>query len=301
MSSDSLHLGGAEAVTYQLHPVVVLSILDHYKRRDPNLTSVVGTLIGKRRGNVVEVTNSFPVQHVESTTHLHAGIDTEYHTNMLKLQQRINPDGVVGWYTTNDKISYVSYLLHEHYSHACQNPLMLTVDVGLTNARLAVKGNNSRTVVRSTSVQARFDSFGVSDESNEDRGVTECFHHVRLEYYGHEQETVGVDAMINSVPNGMGLDAPAAIRSDLNSLELSLTELKASIQTIQEYVQRVQRGEIKGDRMLGRQIANTLAQVPHLSPEVAHDNIQDLLMVVYLAKLTRTQSALTDNISYGLR
>jgi translation initiation factor 3 subunit F len=307
MSSDTLHLGGSDAITYHLHPVVVLSILDHFKRRDENMNSVVGTLLGTRVGNGVDGSNRFPVPHVEpSDANDHTpAIDTEYHSNMLALQQRLNPDEtVVGWYTTVDKISYTSYLLHEHYSKQCQNPLMLTIDVGLTGSRMAVRGYNSRTVTRDDPlVSERFQSYNVSgyDEANSDDKVAECFSHARLHYFTHEPERVGVDAMIKSAPDCGGLDAPATLRSDLNSLEMSLRELQTSMQTLLQYVRSVQRGDIKGDPALGRQIANALAQVPRLSAEVAHDNIQDLLMVVYLAKLTRTQAALTDNINYSLR
>ena len=46
--------------------------------------------------------------------------------------------------------------------------------------------------------------------------------------------------MINSTPEGDGLDAPASFMGGLESLEHGLMQLRNSIETIQLYVQRVQ-------------------------------------------------------------
>lgn len=50
---------------YKLHPVVVFSILDNFKRRELKQTRVVGTLLGERIGNVVHIRECFPVPHTE--------------------------------------------------------------------------------------------------------------------------------------------------------------------------------------------------------------------------------------------
>lgn len=56
---------GSVDYSYKLHPVVVLSILDHYKRRPNNVTRVIGTLLGEKKGDVIYIKNSFPVPHQE--------------------------------------------------------------------------------------------------------------------------------------------------------------------------------------------------------------------------------------------
>lgn len=62
----------------------------------------------------------------------------------------------------------------------------------------------------------------------------------------------------------------------------------------------VQAGRRKGDEEIGRAIMTALACVPQLDPVVFehmfHNNLQDLLMIVYLSNLTRTQLALADKI-----
>ena len=45
--------------------MVLFSVLDHYLRRPENQKRVIGTLLGTVSANVVEITNSFAVPHLE--------------------------------------------------------------------------------------------------------------------------------------------------------------------------------------------------------------------------------------------
>lgn len=59
--------------------MVLFSILDHYLRRPENQKRVIGTLLGTVSANVVEITNSFAVPHLEkndevSKTHVLWGL-----------------------------------------------------------------------------------------------------------------------------------------------------------------------------------------------------------------------------------
>ena len=53
-------------VTYEVRPLVIFNILDHFQRRKPDQFRVVGTLLGERAGSHVVVTNCFPVPHTET-------------------------------------------------------------------------------------------------------------------------------------------------------------------------------------------------------------------------------------------
>jgi translation initiation factor 3 subunit F len=284
----SLNLNtGATKVTYKLHPVVVLSILDHFKRRNQDQTRVVGTLLGERRGNKVFVKNSFPVPHIEGDDQV--AVDMDYHNNMLKLHQRVNKNEVVvGWYSTGAQITYVSSLIHDVYQTEAEKnkgdePVHLTVDTSLTNNSLGVKAFMGKTIrVGGKSVMARFEP-------------------VALDLHAYEAEKIGVDALINGAPDDEQLDAPATMLSDAENLDLSMNKLLDMLEAVSDYANRVKSGEIKGDPDLGRAISNALAAVPHLDPStfetMFNKNIQDLLMIVYLSNLTKTQLALATKIN----
>ena len=90
--------------TVTVHPVALFSILDHFLRRSPNEDRVIGTLLGTRVDNVIEVKSSFAVLHKESEEQV--AVDFEYHRTVYELHQKVNPrETIVGW--------YVCYYLHD--------------------------------------------------------------------------------------------------------------------------------------------------------------------------------------------
>jgi len=284
----ALHLGGA--VVYKLHPVVVFSILDHYKRRGDGQTSVVGTLLGEKKGNNVYIKNCFPVPH-QVLNDLSAQVEKGYHDKMLQLYRQVNEsEVVVGWYSTGDKITYISSMMHQEMyinevGEAIDQPVHLTVEVNtlLKNFRMGIKAYTVKTI-----------SVG-------DKDVITRFQSAPLIYATYEAEKIGVEALLNGDPESAKLDAPATILSNLESLEASLIKLREMLEAVSKYVASVTDGKVKSNPEIGRAIAEALAAVPRLEPErfkrMFNNTIQDLLMVVYLANLTRTQVALADKIT----
>jgi translation initiation factor 3 subunit F len=279
---------GPSVQQYRVHPVVVFSILDHYKRRNDGLSRVVGTLLGHREpgSKIVSITNCFPVLHSENEDEV--VLDPEFHAKMLGLHKKVNKYvQVVGWYSTGDKISYVSSLIHDLYKEQLQieEPLLLTVDVNVRAfSRLAVKGYVGRSfkIGKRPAFIARFES-------------------VDLEIHAYEGEKIGVDALINGTPESEALDAPATILSDFDNLEASLTKLWEMLSTVGDHVQKVLEGSVEGDPEVGAAIAHAIAAIPHLREGTLNkmftSKIQDILMIQYLSNVTRAQLALSDKIS----
>lgn len=275
---------------FRVYPVVVFSILDHYKRRSTDQTRVVGTLLGQQEegSNVVSIKDCFPVpsRQIEIGGEDRVVLDMEYHKKMLSLHKKVNKNlKVVGWYSTGDKISWQYPLMHEVYQSIIECPLLLTVDVNVRALnRLAVKGyiGKSFKIGNRTPFMARFES-------------------VNLQIHAREGEKIGVDALINGAPDNQRLDAPATILNDFDNLECSLSKLWGMLTAVGDHVDKVVEGKIEGDPEVGSAIADAIAAIPHLSEEsfdqMFTTNIQDLLMIQYLANVTRTQLALSDKIS----
>lgn len=96
-SSSNLHAPGETEV--YVHPVVLFSIVDHYSRREEGQERVIGTLLGTVNGSKVEICSCFSVPHTD--TEQQVTLNTDFHTTMLALQQRVDPGlRVVGWYST---------------------------------------------------------------------------------------------------------------------------------------------------------------------------------------------------------
>ena len=79
-----------------IHPVALFSILDHYLRRTDTQDRVIGTLLGTRHENQVEVRSSFAVLHSETDEQV--AVDMDYHHTMYELHHKVNPkEVIVGW------------------------------------------------------------------------------------------------------------------------------------------------------------------------------------------------------------
>lgn len=243
---------------------------------------MIGTLLGRKKGNKIFITNCFPVPHNENEETV--VVDMDYHANMLELHQRVSSNEVVvGWYSTGDKINYISSLMNdvykEHLHESINEPVHVTVDASLSKNRMSVKAYTGKT-------------FSVGES-----GVVARFESAELEFNAYESEKIGVDALINSNPDGEQLDAPATILSDFENLEISMGKLLDLLESCLNYVQKVQSGDIKGDLEIGAAISQAIASIPPLDPDNFNTSIQDILMVVYLTNLTRTQIALADKIN----
>jgi translation initiation factor 3 subunit F len=277
---------------------VVFSILDHYTRRNEDQTRVIGTLLGERKagGKEIVIKNCFPVPHSETEDTVE--VDMEHQEQMVALHKRTNPKQVVvGWYATggDDSLTYISSVIHDLYVRRgggkvppnplyCKQPVHLTVDVNCTGARLGVKAYTAQTlrVASKEPVLARFSP-------------------VDVEVHASDAEKIGLDALINGAPDDEALDAPATLLSDIDSIRETMSNLQGKLKTVSDYVSKVAAGDAPADAKIGRAITDALMSVPSLSSEhfeqIFNANIQDLLMVTYLANLTRTQLALGDRIA----
>jgi len=72
------------------------------------------------------------------------------------------------------------------------------------------------------------------------------------------------------------------------------------LETISNYVDGVVTEKIPPNSQIGRFLANAISSLPKIDPQIFdkmfNNSLQDLLMVVYLANLTRTQLAFAEKL-----
>lgn len=295
LNNDSLSTGltDSQAVnTMVVHPLVLLSILDHHTRRQDSEGRVIGTLLGRRDGNKVEITNCFAVPHAERGDEVAIGKD--FNHQMLALHLRANRnETVVGWYATafpnnegsNRCLADTSSLIHEFYAGECEDtvmdsPVHLVVDTSLVNDMIGLKGYVSSAIT-------------LSGEH-----LANMFHEVRLVLKSSESERIVIDEMIRSMS---GQPDEKKEESNITPLQVSMERLLKMLDKVSEYVGKVVNGELEADDALGNQIADTLSSVPRIRPEVFDkmfsESLQDLLMVSYLSNITKTQLSIADKLN----
>jgi len=267
--------------TCHVRPVVLFSVIDHYSRREDGQDRVIGTLLGTEVDGVMEVCSCFPVPHTE--TEEQVAVNTEFHATMLQLHQRVHPKHkVVGWYSTGEEVNDYSMLFHEFYGQDVENPIHLLLDLGLGERRMSCKA---------------YASVGLT--LGETRLGT-VFEEIKLTVVNTESDQLGVDTLLKASSDGGAGASPAATASDVDSMELTIKKLLRTLEGVMEHVDKVTSGAQLPNPRVVKLLQDVVASAPRL-PAAAFDKmfnaqVQDILTVVYLANLTRTQLALAEKL-----
>ncbi|XP_059280383.1 eukaryotic translation initiation factor 3 subunit F-like [Lycium ferocissimum] len=259
----------------KVHPLVIFNICDCYVRRPDQADRIIGTLLGSvLPDGTVDIRNSYAVPHSESQDQV--ALDIDYHHNMLSSHQKVNPkEVIVGWFSTGSGVTGGSALIHEFFSRETTNPIHLTVDTGFTNGEASVKG---------------FVSVHLSIGHQQ---LAAQFQEIPLDLRMVEAERIGFDILkttaVDKLPN------------DLEGMEASMQRLLALIDDIYKYVDDVVEGRVPQDNKIGRFISDTVASLPKLSSQdfdkLVNDGLQDQLLLLYLASLTRTQLGFAEKLN----
>ncbi|XP_040420287.1 eukaryotic translation initiation factor 3 subunit F [Cygnus olor] len=262
----------------RLHPVVLASIVDSFERRNEGAARVIGTLLGTVDKHSVEVTNCFSVPHNESEDEV--AVDMEFAKNMYELHKKVSPSEIIlGWYATGHDITEHSVLIHEYYSREAHNPIHLTVDTSLQNSRMSIKAYVSAPM-------------GVPGKT---MGV--MFTPLTVKYVYYDTERIGVDLIMKTCfsPNRV-----IGLSSDLQQVGSASARIQDTLTMVLQYAEDVLSGKVAADNTVGRFLMDLINQVPKISPEdfetMLNSNINDLLMVTYLANLTQSQIALNEKL-----
>lgn len=262
---------------------VIFSILDHHSRRPEHQDRVIGTLVGYDNDGVIEVRNSFPVLHTEDDQ---VGVDMGFHKTMLGLHRKVAPkEVVVGWYSTGPVINEASVMLQDFYGREMTgSPLHLTVDTSLTNDTMAIKAWSHTSITLN------------------DKALGSHFLPVPFELLTSDQEKIGLDAIkLRKGASGAGVHS---LVSELDSLQSSVRKLVELIETVSEYTKKVVDGTITPDNNVGRMLFAALAVLPKLDASsverLIQNNVQDLLLLVYLSNLTKTQLQIAEKLTKSI-
>ncbi|KZT60705.1 Mov34-domain-containing protein [Calocera cornea HHB12733] len=265
-----------------VHPIALFSILDHYLRRDEKQDRVIGTLLGSRQDGEVEVKSAFAVLHAETAERV--AVDMDYHRTMLELHQRINPrEVIVGWYSTGGNLNNNSALIQGFYQHetAPHPAIHLSLDTDATDGQLGVKTYLSAPV-------------GVTPK------LENCvFTPVPCTLRYTNVEKGGLDLLSNAASSSTHLAHP---EREMEELEKAVTDVVGMLDRVLSYVQAVLKGERKGDPAVGRYLLDTLsAEGPALGRKGAEaligSQLQDTIMVSYLASLVRSQVEVSSRLA----
>ena len=194
-------------------------------------------------------------------------------------------------YASGNALTYADLLIHDFYAQQVRSlpigkelaqPMHLTVDTALAGDRMSIRAYTSTSV-------------GIATPEGPQGFM---FVPVPCDIKVSDGERIGMEVL--SRAKGQ----PVAIASELDSLEQSVVRLEELLATVQAYVADVAAGRRPASVSVGRYLLDTVAAVPKIDQakfeQIFNANLQDLLMVVYLATLTRTQLALAERLQFVL-
>jgi len=279
-----LVVSSATAFRVEVAPIVLFSIVSNYVRRESDQHRVIGTLLGRVNTNemVIEVTGSFPVPHNETEDQV--AVDMEFHKQMCELHAQTNAkEVIVGWYASGDNITEHSVLIHEFYSREAQNAIHLTVDT-------ALKGNEMG--IRAFITQP----FGLTNQNPTEKQAPIIFSPLKTRVKHVDADRIALELLQT------GRDAPNGIvrmQTDMEAADTAAEDLLRMVNIVLEYIRKLKNGSIPEDQELGRLLLAAVESIPALSdPSGAlfNNNLQDILMVVYLSNLTRAQLSISKRL-----
>jgi len=254
-----------------VHPVTLFTAVDSYERRNEDAKRVVGTLLGNFNNGIVEITNCFTVPHIE--TQEEVAFDKEYANSMLELYRDANPsEDIMGWFATSNEVTGHSTLIHEYYSIECDHPVHLIIDAQLKSGRMEIKAFISSPM-------------GVPGGT---MGI--IFTPIPCDVKYYEPELVAIQTFSR---NKGGSKKPVGLASGIQHIAKASDQLVDLLKDLLRYVKDVVAGNLPPNPEIGQRLMSLFGSVPQMDPQqvenMMNNNMQDLLMVLYLASLTKTQ------------
>ena len=128
-----------------IHPIVLLSVVDHYYRlaKETN-RRVVGALLGEYIDGKVDITNCYALPFEEDPKDKKVWyVDHVFSEQMLEMFQKINKkEKLVGWYSSGPKIRPHDIEINEVFRKYCDKPAFAIIDVQEKKESLGILQNH---------------------------------------------------------------------------------------------------------------------------------------------------------------
>ncbi|KAJ3392626.1 proteasome regulatory particle subunit [Lobulomyces angularis] len=261
-----------------IHPLVLLSVVDHYNRAARNTKKrVVGVLLGQYNKDKVNVANSYAVPFEEDEKDPSVWfLDHNYHEAMYEMFKKVNAkEKMIGWYHSGPKLRASDLEINELFKRYTPNPVLVIIDVQPKALGLPTDAY-----------------FSVEDVHDDGTATTKTFHHIPSLIEAEESEEIGVEHLLRDIKDNAQGTLSTKITNQLNSLkglETRLTEIK-------DYLEKVKNGLLPINHQIIYNLQDIFNLLPNLNiPAFAKSfsiKTNDELLVIYVCSLIRAVIAM---------
>jgi len=274
----------AASLDIQIHPLVVMSIADHYTRdialKAKSKKRVIGALAGQQNGRDVNVLESFEIAfNLDKNGHIE--YDKKSFAADLDLFKEAYPTyEMLGWYSTGAKIDPYDLEIHKMMTTYNERPLYL-----LLNPNPPEDARDIPITVYETEVRV----------VSKDKTVTE-FAKTSFKVTADEAERITVVHCAKVV--GADDNSGSAVTSHYSTLGKAIQQLSQRVHVLRAYLQEVASGSESPNQDILRQIKGLTKRLPTMEStefkEEFLNEYNDAMLVTYLATVTQGLNSIND-------
>lgn len=267
-----------------VHPIVLLSVVDHFNRvAKDTRRRVCGLLLGTfEPDGSVEARTSFAIPFEEDSSDPDVWfLDHNYLDSMFEMFRKVNSsERVIGWYHTGPKLKHNDVMISEIVQRYVTHPVLVIVDVKL---------NQDPGRQRGLPVSAYYVVEETSDDGSQ---PTRTFKNMASELGAEETEEVGVEHLLRDIKD----TTAGTIGQRIESTAASLKGLEDKLAHIHKYLVKVVDGTMPMNEKITNQLQDIFNLIPNLDLESFTKSFavttNNQLAGIYLASLVRSVIAL---------
>eukprot|EP00455_Lapot_gusevi_P000527 TRINITY_DN1023_c0_g1_i1.p1 TRINITY_DN1023_c0_g1~~TRINITY_DN1023_c0_g1_i1.p1 ORF type:complete len:371 (-),score=144.56 TRINITY_DN1023_c0_g1_i1:200-1246(-) len=271
-----------------VHPLVLLSTVDHYFRVAKDTKKrVVGILLGETYKGKIDVTNSYAVPFEEDPRDPNVWFfDHMYHENMFAMFKKVNAkEKVVGWYSTGPKIRPADIEINEFIRNYVANPVMVIIDANPTD-EIGIP------------TEAYCSVENVSEETSENRRT---FVNIPSAVGAFEAEEIGVEHLLRDIRD----TTVTTLTRQVSAKLMALKQLKLKLDEMHAYLDRVVSGRMPPNPQIIYHMQDIFNLIPNLRVEELVRSFaiktNDHMLTIYLSSLIRSIISLHNLINNKLQ
>ncbi|KAI9304509.1 maintenance of mitochondrial structure and function-domain-containing protein [Cunninghamella echinulata] len=266
------------STTVNIHPLVLLSVTDHYNRVAKDTKKrVVGVLLGQQKGKIVNVANSFAVPFEEDEKDPSVWfLDHNYVEAMNDMFKKVNAkEKMIGWYHSGPKLRSSDLEINELFKRYTSNPVLVIVDVKPKDVEIPTDAY-----------------FSIEEIKDDGTATTKTFLNVSSEIVAEEAEEIGVEHLLRDIKD----NAVGSLSTRINGQLNSLSGLKGRLEEIRDYLQKVVSGQLPVNHQIIYNLQDIFNLLPNLESkymvQAFSTKTNDQLLLMYLSSLIRAIIAL---------
>jgi translation initiation factor 3 subunit F len=133
-----------------------------------------------------------------------------------------------------------------------------------------------------------------------DARVGTAFKEAALTVVNAESDRVGIDTLLKMTDSAAAGGGSTSAGDSIDSVETTVKRLLRTLEGVTDFVEKVVQGKATADPAVVCLLQQLVAAAPRLPSEsfgkMVNTQVQDMLTIVYLANLTRTQLALAEKL-----